>query len=65
MSTVHNERVKLRSTALNNLGVGAIIAGVIAPVVSGRPFDPWHFAAWLIFGGDLIAFAQYELRRLL
>jgi hypothetical protein len=64
MNTVHNARVQLLSTALNNLGVGAIIAGAVAPMVSGKPADPGHLFIWLVFGVDLIAFAQFELRRL-
>jgi hypothetical protein len=32
----HNERVRLLATALNNLGVGAILAGLIAPMVNRR-----------------------------
>lgn len=34
LDTVHNERTKLTATWLNNLGVGAIVAGVIAPSIS-------------------------------
>ena len=33
---IHNARVQLFTTALNNLGVGAIIARIVAPLVDGR-----------------------------
>jgi hypothetical protein len=31
MHTIHNARVSLLATALNNIGVGAILAGIVAP----------------------------------
>jgi len=31
----HNDRVKLFATALNNLGVVSLIAGIVAPSVGG------------------------------
>jgi hypothetical protein len=34
MSLVHNERVKLSATYLNNIGVGCFIAGFVAPSIS-------------------------------
>jgi hypothetical protein len=60
----HNERVKLFATALNNLGVGAIIAGVVVPTVSGRVGDLIHVGLWLVFGVDLVLVAQMCLGRL-
>ena len=60
----HNERVKLFATALNNLGVGAIIAGIVAPMVNGTVGDPAHIGAWCAVGADLIALAQVWLGRL-
>ena len=60
----HNERVRLFATALNNLGVGAIIAGAVAPMVNGAVGDPAHIAAWFGLGVDLIAMAQVWLGRL-
>jgi hypothetical protein len=30
---MHNERIKLLATALNNLGVGALLAGIVVPMV--------------------------------
>jgi hypothetical protein len=64
MSLLHNERTKLLATALNNLGVGAIMAGIVAPVVNGMLGDPAHIAGWLMLGFDLIAMAQFVLGRL-
>jgi hypothetical protein len=52
------EQVKLLATALNNVGVGFILAGAITPAVSGTITDTLHAAAWLIFGANLIAAAQ-------
>jgi hypothetical protein len=60
----HNARVQLLSTALNNLGVGAILAGIIAPSINGRIGDIAHIVAWLVVGADLIALAQALLGRL-
>ena len=40
---VHNARVKLVATALNNLGVAAIIYGIIAPRLNGQGDDPVVF----------------------
>jgi len=64
MHMVHNARVQLLATALNNLGVGAIAAGVLAPTISGTAAAPGHIVAWLVFGADLIAMAQFWLGRL-
>lgn len=64
MSLVRNERLKLLATALNNLGIGAMIAGIVAPLVNGSAGDFAHIAAWFIFGVDLIAIAQAVLGRL-
>jgi hypothetical protein len=61
---IHNESVKLLAAALNNLGVGAIIAGTIAPTIAGAHNDAGHVLTWLVFGVDLIGFAQIYLRRL-
>ncbi|MGI4953088.1 MAG: hypothetical protein ACRYGM_14895 [Janthinobacterium lividum] len=34
MSLVHNERLKLSATALNNASVGTVVTGLIAPSAS-------------------------------
>jgi hypothetical protein len=40
MHTVHNARITPLATALNNLGVAAIVAGIVAPMVNGTVGDP-------------------------
>ena len=64
MYTVHNARITLFATALNNLGVGALIAGAVVPMVNGTVADPAHISVWFIFGANLIALAQAWLGRL-
>jgi hypothetical protein len=54
----HNERVKLFATMLNNLGVATIIAGIVAPAVTGAAGDLTHIGAWFAFGADLIVLAR-------
>jgi hypothetical protein len=61
---IHNERTKLLATALNNLGVGCILAGVIVPTVNGQVADIAHVALWLAFGVNFITYAQVWLGRL-
>jgi len=63
MHTIRNARITLLATALNNLGVGAIIAGIVAPMVNGTVGDLAHIAAWFMLGIDLIAMAQVVLGR--
>jgi hypothetical protein len=64
MHTVHNARITLLATALNNLGVGSIMAGIVAPVVNGTVGDFVHITTWVMLGADLIAMAQVLLGRL-
>jgi hypothetical protein len=61
MHTIHNARVTLAATALNNLGVGAIMAGIVAPLVNGTVGGLAHVTPW---GVNLIAMAQVSLGRL-
>ncbi len=61
MHPVHNAQIQLLATASNNLGVGALIAGIIAPSVTGTVGDLTHIVLWLILGADLIAVAQFIL----
>ncbi len=58
-----NEQAKLFATALNSLGVGAIITALVAPAVVGHVGDWAHTATWLIFGWCLIGLAQLTLWR--
>jgi hypothetical protein len=64
MHAIHNARIQLLATALNNLGVGATIAGVVAPMANGTVGDLAHIAAWFALGADLVAMAQAVLGRL-
>ncbi len=50
MPTMQNARVQLLATGLNNLGVGAIPAGVAAPLVNGTPADFAQIASWIALG---------------
>jgi hypothetical protein len=62
--SIHNARVQLGATALNNLGVAAVVAGIIAPWVNGTVGDAAHIGAWFAFGASLLAAAQLLLGRL-
>jgi hypothetical protein len=64
MHAVHNARITLFATAPNHLGIGSIMAGIVAPVVSGTVGDFIHIITWVILGADLIALAQMTLGRL-
>jgi hypothetical protein len=64
VSLIHNARISLLATTLNNFGVGAIIASVVVPTVNDRPRRPRHILVWAIFGADLIVMAQAVLGRL-
>jgi uncharacterized membrane protein (DUF441 family) len=46
MCATHNARVQLLATALNNLGVAAIVTGVLAPLVKGEIGSPPAMATW-------------------
>lgn len=55
-----NEATKLSATLLNNLAVGSLITGLLAPTLTGRYLDP----AWW-FGVALTAFALHVSARIL
>jgi hypothetical protein len=46
VNTVHNERIKLLATAMNNLAVGAIISGIVVPLVRGNIDNLWSAFVW-------------------
>ena len=50
MHAIHNARIQLLATALNNLGVGAILAGVIVPSINGTVGDAAHIVTWVVLG---------------
>jgi hypothetical protein len=72
MSLVHNEQVKLTATALNNVAVGFVVGGFVAPVVGfSQALDVRAGAApilfslvWLATGFALHVSARIVLRRL-
>ena len=73
MDTIHHERTKLISTALNNLGVATIATGIFAPGIgylygsSALNTGGWWFmigVAWLLIGTALSFIAWAVLGRL-
>jgi hypothetical protein len=67
-TTIHNERVKLLATALNNAALAFIVAGFIAPLVTGQLQGGWRAAAivlWVGLGVGLHFSARGVLGRLL
>jgi hypothetical protein len=54
----------LLASALNNLGVGAAVAGIVAPLVNGTVGDLAYIGAWFALGADLVALALAVLGRL-
>lgn len=64
MHIVHNARLQLVATALNNLGVGCILTGIVAPVINGTIGDIAHIVLWCALGVNFVALAQYVLGRL-
>ena len=70
---VRNEQKKLLATAVNNLGVTSVAAGVIAPTVGyllgSLPIDdPFRLLSyvviWLFVGGSLLMGARRLLKGL-
>jgi hypothetical protein len=61
MHAVHNARITLLATALNNLALAVIVAGCIAPVINGQLAAAGQVAttlAWIAAGTILHFFAQ-------
>jgi hypothetical protein len=52
MHTVHNERIKLTATILNNLAAAFVVAGFVASAVNGSFAGAYPFA-WIIVGAGL------------
>ena len=61
---LHNERVRLLSGWVNNLGLGFIGFAVLRPLVDGTVSFDWFFAAWAATGLAFHAAAHYILRYL-
>jgi hypothetical protein len=67
MHTVHNARINLLATVLNNLALAFIVAGFVAPTVTGQLPTGWHALvtiAWIGLGMGIHLCAQFVLGRL-
>jgi hypothetical protein len=66
-NTVHNERVRLVATMLNNIALAFIVAGFVAPIAGGHFQGGWHVVvtfAWVATGLVIHGAAHYALGRL-
>ena len=49
-AVIRNEKRKLAATALNNIAVATVVAGLVAPVIAlGYQFSTPHGRYWLAF----------------
>jgi hypothetical protein len=72
MSLIHNERVKLLATALNNTAVATVVTAVVAPIaaflygsiVVASAWWPLMGLVWFFGGLSLHVTAQLMLGRL-
>ncbi len=67
MHIVHNARVTLLATIVNNLAAAFVVAGFIAPAVNGQMDGGGRIfiaLAWIGIGAVLHSCAQYVLGRL-
>jgi hypothetical protein len=51
MHTVHNARIQLLATLLNNAALAFVGGGFIAPAVTGQMHGGWHILATLAWIG--------------
>jgi hypothetical protein len=66
-NVVHNARVQLVATLLNNISLAFIVAGFVAPTVSGQMQGGWHILvtlAWVVTGLIIHRAAYLALGRL-
>ncbi len=61
---IHNARVTLLATAANNIGIGAILAGIVAPMIRGDISAEVSIVIWLMIGLDFLWLAYILLVRL-
>lgn len=54
------EQIRMLATALNNFGVGVLLASIVVPVVNGQTSS----IAWYVFGIVWIAVAQLVIGEL-
>lgn len=67
MHAIHNARIQLLATALNNVALAVVVAGFVAPLVTGQLHSPGHALvtlAWIGTGVALHFGAQLVLGRL-
>ena len=67
MHAIHNARIQLLATALNNLALAVIIAGFVAPAISGQLQGGGRILVgfvWIGFGFVLHSCGQLVLGRL-
>jgi hypothetical protein len=71
LDLVHNERTKLTATWLNNLGVGALVAGFIAPSITLLTLDGTRLiisitmaVTWILIGLGLHLLGRWFMRSL-
>jgi p-aminobenzoyl-glutamate transporter AbgT len=72
MNLIHNERIKLLATALNNTAVATLVTVVIAPIAAllygsvaiASAWWPLLGFAWIFAGSSLHLTAQLTLGRL-
>jgi hypothetical protein len=64
MNTVHNARITQLATIVNNLAAAFIIAGFVAPTVTGQFPGITATFAWFALGAGLHSLAQVILRGL-
>jgi hypothetical protein len=55
-TTIHNERVKLLATILNNAALAFIVAAFIAPAASGHLDLGWHVVTIVVGSGSAWAY---------
>ena len=66
-TTIHNERVRLTATIVNNAALAFIVAGFIAPAAARQLQGGWQAAAtifWIALGVGLHFVARAMLGRL-
>jgi hypothetical protein len=64
MHTIHNARITLLATLMNNLGLAIIVAGVVAPLAHSDINGLGSVIVWTAIGLDFIGLAQVVLGRL-
>jgi MFS family permease len=65
--SIHNERVKLTAGVVSNAGLAFIVAGFIAPIVTGHLALGWRLVlalVWIVIGAALHWIARLILGRM-